>query len=1808
MSDALARVLAAVRAAVPELDPAGGESRTGTGLDGTALAEALWLAARMAERPAAPQAPDRPPSDVPEDAEPVARGVTPPQDPPRRHPTPPDPIVPRAPAPPAVGARRLHERLPGAGAPLRGHAVAAPRATGLPRALEVTRALRPWKRPWPEGRRGALDIDATVDGYARSGELLPVFSAAPERWFDLALVVDRSPHMRVWEETLDDFTAVLDRLGAFRTLRVRDLLFDADGRPTVPGQLRRADGRRLVVVVSDCMAPAWRAPAVWRLLREWAATTPMALLNPLPTKLWRRGGLNLPTVRFTPAAPGAHRSRLPHEPPPLLAFAAPDAPLSGVPQATDRSPTGSTPPGHASTSPARTGTEPADSAPRGSATDGSPTGGARDGGARDGLAPDAPPSGGPEPARTGPQEAAPGGGARDTGAWLPIPVLSLSPHSLDRWSRAAMRGAPEGCTAVLVPPGGRPPGRPRPPATPLPPGTAAERFLRTAAPRAVRLAVLCSPFDRLSLPLLHVIRRELVPEATTGDVAEVVTSGLFTLEEPAGDAGPLTLVLPDGARTVLRERLPAHEVWRVHQALDRYVASGGGGPARLPSVARDASGPRELPAGHEAFAHASRQTLELLGLAVPTRREPEPGGDFAPADGPEEAGASLPPGPSPFVGRAENVRYLVEQLSTPNGRVHWVTALVGAPGAGRTALALHVAHRVRAHYPDGRYYVDLRGSSSHPVPPEAALHRLLTDLGAPPEEGPHTTGELAAALASALAGRRILLVLDDAPDPDRIRALLPTEPGCSVIVTTRAAQPLPGVQLTPLRDAEAHALLTAFAGAAGTSAAGGVGGRQGGGPPRELTEGRSWWPAALRVVGSWIASGSAPPPAELARLLRAARPTGTLAPPAEELDAVLRLRLGHLTADASAALRLLARAETGVFTIDEASALLEGPQGPDATLSRLVAEGLLERPAPGAYRMPQVVHHHVRRTSGLGPEPEAEEAATRLLRRHLAAAAALYEERRPGSTLPERLDVVPRRIDREAYDVWVSNALAAADPVETADGHASPDPRCLADLLLLLQDVGAATPYRSRYEAAAQSLMRTAAAVDRTAHDRAGLALALAHHAAGRPLRAARALEGLGPRAGRDDPATRAAAAWLAGSLAAGRAAEKEAMELLEEAVTAARADDDRFALAVGCLALARVLTRLGWTSKAAGLAREALVCFPEPGPHALTEEALVCLEQALDRAGRYEEALAAQRRLRDVLRTRGAPPAEEGRLLTRVARALLALGRAPEAGAAAREALTLLDGAGDTPDRAEAARLVAEARAGRGAEGRTTWTVVAVAAEGGDEVEKLRILTPVVEALEETGVLMPRHRRRWEADRDACLLYVDPDVPLDQLTRALADRLPARLEADGERPAARLAVHRASTDASEGGTPSEIDVRLTLAMLRSAEFRRVSDNFPFHPTFCISPEVFGRLTTRPAGTREERSAEARETQARDGGAPPADGRGVWPVDAPGARPADGLVAGRFVPREVTGATGEAMCVILTPRIDLSAYDAELLMLARVFNDLDPDGARLAAIVRDCLDTGLEPETTGRFDLAELDAEERARIRSLMERELRRAFPAATPFRLRLSLDEPNWSFREADHGGVFLVVRADDGRARWSAGLLRIRPGMTVAPVHRGAPSPLTPQARLAVLWLHRGATLPENVLLRMADADRRAVLAAPSATERTAELFRRVRERPVPDAALRAVTRRHDSARRVREAAAVLRDEGVLVLGGNRRGRELAAVLRLPVPDPHAYLSVRLTRRRPHHTGPSVVAGGVAWVVAGPGDPVEPLPQELPSPRRPR
>ncbi|MFD4523527.1 TIR-like protein FxsC [Streptomyces sp. NPDC058470] len=497
--DGMGRTVAALNAVAPELD-------------GVALADLLWLASHRdwgtedVTAGSTPQQPEEATGGHEAGAEEAAAHST------------------------ATG-RALHERLDGANSRVSGDAVAAARISGLPLALEMSRALRPWKRPWRQGRESTLDVDATVDDYARSGELLPVFTPAPERWFDLVLVVDHSPAMRVWRETIADFTAIVDRLGAFRTLQVRYLCFGDDGpelrdgqdRLMSPGQLRSPDGRRLVVAVSDCVAPGWREAAVWRQLREWALSTPVALLNPLPTKLWRRTALDLPTARVSNAAPGSVNSRLDFDPPPLL------------------------------------------------------------------------------PEQIG------SGGADD---WAPIPVLSWSPHSLDRWSRTLMRISPDGCSAVLVPPGGRPEGGARRSSG----AVNAEGFLRTASPSAARLAVLCSAFDRLSMRMLHFIRQELVPEAVVADVAELLTSGVFGLGVDA--RGRVELSLSESVQRRLRQNLAQHEVWRISRVLSRHVSSQGNWGGRLTAVAHDPDSRVDLAAELQAFAEASRRTLELLGLSA----------------------------------------------------------------------------------------------------------------------------------------------------------------------------------------------------------------------------------------------------------------------------------------------------------------------------------------------------------------------------------------------------------------------------------------------------------------------------------------------------------------------------------------------------------------------------------------------------------------------------------------------------------------------------------------------------------------------------------------------------------------------------------------------------------------------------------------------------------------------------------------------------------------------------------------------------------------------------------------------------------------------------------------------------------------------------------------------------------------------------------------------------------------------------------------------------------------------------------------
>jgi DNA-binding SARP family transcriptional activator len=203
-------------------------------------------------------------------------------------------------------------------------------------------------------------------------------------------------------------------------------------------------------------------------------------------------------------------------------------------------------------------------------------------------------------------------------------------------------------------------------------------------------------------------------------------------------------------------------------------------------------------------------------------------GPASPAPAPAESAglasvpvpAQLPADVADFTGRDHQVRHMVELLSGAgeggdSGAVR-IALVAGSGGLGKTSLAVHAAHRVRGSFPDGQLYVDLLGPTPHPLPASEVLARFLRDLGVDGREIPVGEDERAARYRTILAGRRVLIVLDNAHDAAQVRSLLPGTSSCAVLVTTRnrmadlASTKL--VDLDVLDDDEALTLFTRVVG------------------------------------------------------------------------------------------------------------------------------------------------------------------------------------------------------------------------------------------------------------------------------------------------------------------------------------------------------------------------------------------------------------------------------------------------------------------------------------------------------------------------------------------------------------------------------------------------------------------------------------------------------------------------------------------------------------------------------------------------------------------------------------------------------------------------------------------------------------------------------------------------------------------------------------------------------------------------------------------------------------------------------------
>ena len=221
---------------------------------------------------------------------------------------------------------------------------------------------------------------------------------------------------------------------------------------------------------------------------------------------------------------------------------------------------------------------------------------------------------------------------------------------------------------------------------------------------------------------------------------------------------------------------------------------------------------------------AAAGSISAGTVAAPGPPEPVPAGPDEPGAG--EAGfraqvpAQLPADIADFTGRGEQVKRLCDLLAGQDGTGESgavrIALVAGSGGLGKTSLAVHAAHRVRASFPDGQLYVDLLGATVHPIPAADVLARFLRDLGVDGRDIPVEAEERAARYRTHLAGRKILVVLDNARDAAQVRPLLPGTASSAVLVTTRSRMPDLAstrlVDLNVLDDEEALALFTKVVG------------------------------------------------------------------------------------------------------------------------------------------------------------------------------------------------------------------------------------------------------------------------------------------------------------------------------------------------------------------------------------------------------------------------------------------------------------------------------------------------------------------------------------------------------------------------------------------------------------------------------------------------------------------------------------------------------------------------------------------------------------------------------------------------------------------------------------------------------------------------------------------------------------------------------------------------------------------------------------------------------------------------------------
>ncbi len=393
------------------------------------------------------------------------------------------------------------------------------------------------------------------------------------------------------------------------------------------------------------------------------------------------------------------------------------------------------------------------------------------------------------------------------------------------------------------------------------------------------------------------------------------------------------------------------------------------------------------------------------------------------------APGQLPADVTSFTGRADHLRELDALLaprSVDRANTVVISAIAGTAGVGKTALAVHWAHRIRHRFSDGQLFVNLRGYAPNPpLRPLDALARFLRALGVPADRVPIEVDEAAALYRSLLADRRVLVLLDNASSADQVRPLLPGSPGCLAIVTSRhslaglaARDGASRLALDVLATAEARALLRQLLGAPRVNA-----------EPEataDLVRLCAQLPLALRIAAANLADQPRRALGGYVADLRAGDRLEALAVPGDENAAVraaFDLSYGSLPPDTQHMFRCLGLIPHADVTA-ESSAALAGTPVRDAArqLQTLAAAHLVDEHVPGRFAFHDLLRAYAAERARADGSAEARrDAVQRVLDHYLAqandAARVLY---------PEILRVPAAVHDHAAPPVFVSPTAALA--------------------------------------------------------------------------------------------------------------------------------------------------------------------------------------------------------------------------------------------------------------------------------------------------------------------------------------------------------------------------------------------------------------------------------------------------------------------------------------------------------------------------------------------------------------------------------------------------------------------------------------------------------------------------------------------------------------------------------------------------------------------------------------------------------------